>query len=174
MVNTFDISSVMNMPTLTLDLDNASSAADGDLPDYDQFLHWASACLNPKRCDGRATHDAGDDPSLSIRLVDEAESQQLNANYRNKDYPTNVLSFPCDLPPDVDLNLLGDLVICVQVVEREAIEQQKSIQAHWAHMVVHGCLHLLGYDHINEAEAEDMESLETAILTELGFPAPYE
>ena len=85
-----------------------------------------------------------------------------------------MLSFPADLPPDLDLPLLGDLVICAPVVEREAAEQGKPIEAHWAHMLVHGCLHLIGYDHIEDNDADIMEALETRILTKLGFPPPYQ
>jgi probable rRNA maturation factor len=110
---------------------------------------------------------------VSIRVVDEAESQALNSRYRQRDKPTNVLSFPADLPPELELPLLGDLVICAPVVAREAAQQNKSPEAHWAHMVVHGCLHLLGYDHISDAEAEEMEALETRIITQLHYPAPY-
>jgi len=93
--------------------------------------------------------------------------------YRGKDRPTNVLSFPFECPDEVELLLLGDLVICRQVVEREAIEQEKPLMAHWAHMIVHGSLHLLGYDHIEDDEAEEMESLETEIMQGLGFADPY-
>ncbi|MHA7002371.1 rRNA maturation RNase YbeY [Aeromonas schubertii] len=110
---------------------------------------------------------------VTVRLVDEAESQDLNLTYRGKDKPTNVLSFPFEAPPGIDLPLLGDLVICRQVVEREAIEQDKPLEAHWAHMVVHGCLHLLGYDHIEDDEAEEMEQLERDIMNELGYADPY-
>ena len=124
--------------------------------------------------------------SLVIRVVDEAESQQLNNTYRHKNKPTNVLSFPFEA---LDLNgqtaefsaelaqqaaHLGDLVLCEPVIMQEAQEQQKSPKAHWAHMVVHGTLHLLGYDHLNEADADIMESLEVKILHELGLQNPYE
>ncbi|OEE44393.1 rRNA maturation RNase YbeY [Enterovibrio norvegicus] len=109
----------------------------------------------------------------TIRIVDEFESQSLNRDYRGKDKPTNVLSFPFEAPPGVELDLLGDLIICRQVVEKEAKEQNKDLFAHWAHMVVHGSLHLLGYDHIDDEEAEEMESLEISIMTALEFPNPY-
>jgi probable rRNA maturation factor len=98
---------------------------------------------------------------------------QLNQHYRGKPGPTNVLSFPADLPESLQLPLLGDIVICAPVVAREAVEQGKPAAAHWAHMAVHGALHLLGYDHICETEATEMEDLETAILATLGFPCPY-
>ncbi|EEQ12819.1 metalloprotease [Yersinia frederiksenii ATCC 33641] len=110
---------------------------------------------------------------VTIRLVDEAESHELNLTYRGKDKSTNVLSFPFEAPPEIELPLLGDLIICRQVVEQEAVEQDKALLAHWAHMVVHGSLHLLGYDHIVDDEAEEMESIETEIMQNLGYPDPY-
>ena len=114
-----------------------------------------------------------DDAELTVRIVDETESAALNEEYRNKSNATNVLSFPFECPEEVELNLLGDLVICAPVVEREAKQQEKNSQAHWAHMIVHGVLHLLGYDHIEEAEAETMEAREVKIMENLGFPNPY-
>lgn len=147
-------------PPIELDLQSACSAP--DLPDEDSFRRWAGLALQ-----GKPGHE------LTIRLVDEAESQSLNRQYRGKDYPTNVLSFPADLPPELNIPLLGDLVICAQVVAREAREQDKPLQAHWAHMVIHGCLHLLGYDHSEDAEAEQMEALERQLLAELGIADPY-
>ena len=110
---------------------------------------------------------------LTIRIVDTEESHQLNHEYRGKDKPTNVLSFPFEAPPGIELDLLGDLIICRQVVEKEAEEQNKPLLAHWAHMVVHGSLHLLGYDHIEDQEAEEMESLETEIMKSMGYSDPY-
>ena len=110
---------------------------------------------------------------LTVRIVDTEESHQLNHEYRGKDKPTNVLSFPFEAPPGIELDLLGDLIICRQVVEKEAEEQSKPLLAHWAHMVVHGSLHLLGYDHIEDDEAEEMESLETEIMQTMGFEDPY-
>ncbi len=110
---------------------------------------------------------------VTVRIVDSEESHQLNHEYRGKDKPTNVLSFPFEAPPGIEIDLLGDLIICRQVVEQEAIEQEKPLMAHWAHMVVHGSLHLLGYDHIEDDEADEMESLETEIMQELGFNDPY-
>ncbi|RPE99329.1 rRNA maturation RNase YbeY [Vibrio crassostreae] len=110
---------------------------------------------------------------LTVRIVDIQESHQLNHEYRGKDKPTNVLSFPFEAPPGIELDLLGDLIICRQVVEKEAEEQSKPLLAHWAHMVVHGSLHLLGYDHIEDDEAEEMESLETEIMQSMGFEDPY-
>lgn len=148
-----------------LDLQIASDAA--DLPAFDDLLLWVATALKGEQ----------DAASLTIRLVDDPESQQLNHDYRGKDAPTNVLSFPFELPPGIDdpeVNaLLGDLIICAPVVAREAAEQGKPVAHHWAHMVVHGTLHLLGYDHIDPAEAEIMESLERRILATLDIPDPY-
>ena len=135
------------------------------LPTEEQLTLWASTALL-----GRTEFE---EPELTIRLTDEEESQALNSEYRGKDKPTNVLSFPFEIPPGIPLELLGDLIICVGVVEQEAQEQAKTIEAHWAHMVIHGCLHLLGYDHIKDDEAEEMEALERDLLASLGYPDPY-
>lgn len=135
------------------------------LPDEQQLTRWATTAL-----EGRTGFA---EPELTIRLVAEEESHELNFEYRGKDKPTNVLSFPFEAPPEVPIELLGDLIICAQVVQQESLEQGKTAEAHWAHMVVHGCLHLLGYDHINDDEADVMENLERRILAELGFPDPY-
>ncbi len=113
------------------------------------------------------------DAEVTVRLVDEQESHQLNLEYRGMDKPTNVLSFPFEAPPGIEIDLLGDLIICKQIVEKEALEQNKQLKAHWAHMVVHGALHLLGYDHIEDDEADEMESLETEIMQKMGFTDPY-
>ncbi|OQX33803.1 MAG: rRNA maturation RNase YbeY [Oceanospirillales bacterium LUC14_002_19_P2] len=120
-----------------------------------------------------AVGTARDETEISILIVDTEEGAELNQTWRNKQGPTNVLSFPSDLPEELGLPLIGDLVICAPVVEKEALEQQKTLEAHWAHMVVHGTLHLLGYDHIEDADALEMEALETQVLTGLGYPAPY-
>ncbi|MFZ7198385.1 rRNA maturation RNase YbeY [Avibacterium avium] len=150
------------MKDVIVDLQIAAENSE-NLPTEQQFQQWATVAVQAENLQ----------PEITIRVVDEAESQSLNATYRGKDYPTNVLSFPFECPEEVELPLLGDLVICRQVVEREAQEQGKLLMAHWAHMVVHGCLHLLGYDHIEDAEAEEMESLETEIMQDLGFADPY-
>lgn len=134
-----------------------------NLPTESQFQQWLSHTL--------AT--AQPNAEVTIRLVDSEESHQLNLEYRGKDKPTNVLSFPFEAPPGVELDLLGDLVICKQVVESESNQQDKPLVAHWAHMVVHGSLHLLGYDHIEDDEAEEMEALESQIMQQLGFDDPY-
>ncbi len=126
--------------------------------------------------------DADAEPELSLRIVSAEESRQLNRDYRGKDKPTNVLSFPMQMEGDITFaenepqafQILGDLAICAQVVEDEARQQQKHREAHWAHMLVHGMLHLQGYDHIEDAEAEEMEQLEVRILNQLGFSDPYQ
>ncbi len=115
-----------------------------------------------------------DDFELTIRIVDETESAQLNETYRHKKGTTNILSFPFEVPDEIELNLLGDLVICASVLEREALEQNKPLHNHWAHIVIHGTLHLLGYDHIDDAEAEEMEAKEIELLQTLSIPNPYE
>lgn len=111
---------------------------------------------------------------LTIRIVDETEARYLNETWRGRSYPTNVLSFPFESPPGPPVHLLGDLVICASVVAREAQEQQKPVLAHWAHLVIHGTLHLLGYDHLEDAQAQLMETLEIHILNSLGYPNPYQ
>lgn len=118
------------------------------------------------------------DVAITIRVVDATESRQLNHDYRGKDYATNVLSFEFELPPglvqpDDEPIYLGDLVICASVVIEEAMTQEKTLEEHWAHMVIHGTLHLQGFDHIDEAEAEKMEALETQIMQQLGYDDPY-
>ncbi|MEE7627786.1 rRNA maturation RNase YbeY [Methylobacter sp. Wu8] len=132
-------------------------------PDQQQIQCWVDAAL-----DGH-----NQDTEIVVRIVDEQESAELNEQYRHKSGPTNILSFPVDLPPGIELNLLGDLVICAPVLEKEAQEQGKLLADHWAHIVVHGVLHLLGYDHIDDAEAELMENKEIAILNKLQINNPY-
>jgi probable rRNA maturation factor len=146
---------------LTLDL-QVVSALPG-VPGARAFRQWARAAL------GRAAGSR----SLVIRVVDEAEGRDLNHRFRGIDRPTNVLSFPFEGPPGLETGLLGDLVVCAPVVQREALEQGKSARAHWAHMVVHGVLHLMGYDHANDHEAAVMEAREREVLAELGFGDPY-
>lgn len=160
-----------------IDRQNASSA--DHLPTEVDLTQWVNAALKHQQVFDEVLSDKlSHKPSLAqaeltIRLVDEPESQQLNNDYRQKDKPTNVLSFPADLPDIVDLPLLGDLIICAPVVIKEAEEQQKPLQSHWAHMVVHGTLHLLGYDHIDENDANIMEAIETDVLAAMGIACPY-
>ncbi|WP_426369186.1 rRNA maturation RNase YbeY [Pseudocolwellia sp. HL-MZ7] len=135
-----------------------------NLPSTEQLQLWAETALSTLE----------NDPELTIRLVESQESQELNHQYRQKEKPTNVLSFPFEVPEGIDLNLLGDLVICSDVVNQEAKEQNKQNLDHWAHLVIHGCLHLLGYDHIEEDEAVEMESLEIKLLSTLGIDNPYQ
>lgn len=145
---------------LVVEIDSASSES---APEEGDLRSWISAALR----------DRQRDTEISVRLVDMEEMSELNQRYRGKNGPTNVLSFPADLPPGLNHPLLGDIVICSPVVRSEAAEQGKSEQAHWAHMTVHGTLHLLGYDHIAEDEAQAMETMETAILASLNFRCPY-
>jgi probable rRNA maturation factor len=132
-------------------------------PNEAQIQVWIDAALE----------DVNQDTEIVIRIVDEAESAQLNEQYRHKKGPTNILSFPFEVPDGIELNLLGDLVICAPVVAREASEQHKPLGHHWAHIVVHGVLHLLGYDHIDDGEAEQMEGKEIEILKKLNIDNPY-
>ena len=138
---------------------------DGEEPPADSRLaRWAECAYSAVRSD----------PSeVTIRLVDETEITRLNNTYRNKNQPTNVLSFPCELDPMVEVSLLGDIVICHSVLDREAESQQKSLHDHYAHMVVHGILHLCGFDHQDESSAREMEALEVSVLAEQGIADPY-
>ncbi|MBT4963910.1 MAG: rRNA maturation RNase YbeY [Francisellaceae bacterium] len=147
--------------TIELELQLASNAK--TLPHPAQFRDWLGAVFS----------DYSEDAELTIRIVDEEEIQELNFKYRDKDKATNVLSFPTDSHHEFDLQLLGDIIICAPIVEKEAVEQDKELLAHWAHLVVHGVLHLLDYDHDSDTRAAIMESLETKILVELGFAPPY-
>jgi probable rRNA maturation factor len=152
-----------------LEVDNVSTCS--TIPPEDHFQQWidsAIAALNPSN---KRRH-------IAIRIVDEPESAQLNKEYRGNDKPTNVLSFPSNLPAELLAQLpehpMGDLVICAAVVEKEAQTQQKELESHWAHMVIHGTLHLAGYDHQVDVEAEIMESLEIQILSTLNIEDPYQ
>lgn len=148
---------------LNVDLENASDAR---TPSIEEFEAWVLAALKGA--------NIATDKEISIRIVSAEESRALNHQYRDKDKSTNVLSFPCELPEGVDVPLLGDLAICAEVVIQEAQAQNKTVSSHWAHMVIHGTLHLLGYDHIDDSEAEEMETLETHILVAMGHTPPYE
>jgi probable rRNA maturation factor len=142
------------MPTLNLAVQYASSQT--NTPTSTQFRKWAKAAIRVNT-------------EVTIRVVDEAEGRELNSTYRGKDYATNVLTFPLTEEP----HLMGDIIICAPVVAAEALAQNKTLEAHYAHLTVHGILHLHGYDHEIDAQAELMESLETAIVTKLGYPNPY-
>lgn len=131
-------------------------------PDHD-VERWVRAALGDRR----------EQAEVTVRIVDQDEGADLNQAFRSKQGPTNVLSFPFAAQPGVDVALLGDIVICAPVVAREAGDQGKTPEAHWAHMVVHGTLHLLGYDHIDSRQASRMEALEISILEHLGYPNPY-
>jgi len=153
---------------MDLDLDLQVATQAPDLPAAADFARWAAAALEGRR----------ERAAVTIRIVDPAEGQALNLRFRGQDRPTNVLSFPFEAPPGLPAGagldaLLGDLVICAALVSTEALEQGKAVCAHWAHLVVHGVLHLLDYDHLTDTDAQLMEGLETAILVGLGFPPPY-
>ena len=149
------------MSKVTLDLQMAFDGA--GVPKEALFEAWAEKAWQ------------GENPTeVTLRIVGNDESRELNHQYRDKDKPTNVLSFPFEAPAGITVPLAGDLVICAPVVEQEAREQSKDAVAHWAHMVVHGMLHLQGYDHIEDNEAEVMEALEIRLLAQLGFANPYE
>ena len=150
---------------LDLHLSRSSGLSPRGLPQRASFQQWIETTLRMAKRRGNS--------ELSIRLVDADEGRSLNRQYRNRDYATNVLSFAVELPVGVKLPLLGDLVICAPVVAREASEQGKQLRDHYAHLTIHGTLHLLGYDHENEADAECMEALERRLLAELGIDDPY-
>jgi probable rRNA maturation factor len=148
--------------TIEMSVSETLDAEEGDIPDAALVQQWAEkACL----CDDRVVS--------SVQIVSKDEMRELNNTWRGKDRPTNVLSFPMQSPDEVDLKILGDLALCADVINTEARQQHKPAQAHWAHMVVHGMLHLQGYDHIDEQQADEMEALEIRILDQLGFDNPY-
>jgi probable rRNA maturation factor len=148
------------MPDFDVDIQHACTVA--DLPDDSSLRRWAvSAWLQDYESE------------VTLRLVDARESAELNDQFRQKAYPTNVLSFLFEQPIGVTVPLAGDLVICAGVVAKEALEQHKSRDAHWAHMVIHGMLHLQGYDHMTEGEASEMEAIEIRLLRQLGYSNPY-
>lgn len=143
--------------------DDLSDTECAVLPSSRQITQWAEAALTGMRTEAQ----------LTVRIVSSAEGAMLNQAYRHTPGPTNVLSFAMEDADALPVPLLGDIAVCAPVVEREAREQGKEAAAHWAHMVVHGTLHLLGYDHLDDVQAQEMESLETRILARLGFPNPY-
>ena len=153
----------MTQGPVRLDVSVAYALPRAGLPAAVSFRKWVAAALA-----GRIR-----EADLAIRIVGTKEGRALNRHYRGKDYATNVLSFPAELPEGVRLPLLGDIVICAPVVAREAREQKKALADHYAHLTVHGTLHLLGWDHEDTREAECMERLEREILAELGIEDPY-
>jgi probable rRNA maturation factor len=149
---------------INLIIENASGIK--DIPTDEQLSSWITLAAKSQQAIGE----------ISLRIVDAEESQQLNRDYRGKDKPTNVLSFPFEAFEGIamDVALLGDLAICANVVQTEALEQHKDSTAHWAHLCIHGVLHLLGFDHQTDAEAHAMENVEIELLEQLGYPNPYE
>jgi probable rRNA maturation factor len=134
-----------------------------NIPSESLFKSWVKAALPGKK----------QKMEITIRLVDIPEITELNKKYRHKKALTNVLAFPFQAPPGIKISILGDLVICAPIANKEAIEQKKSTKAHWAHLTIHGVLHLLGYEHSTQKDAKKMEALEIKILKKLGFPNPY-
>ena len=153
----------------TLEIDIEVACDDRGVPDESKLRHWIKAALDGADYEYERVE-------IAVRVANSAEMQSLNAEYRGSDKPTNVLSFPSGaiegLPPD-EGNVLGDIVVCAPIVAAEAKAQRKTLDDHWAHMLVHGTLHLLGIDHESDAEADKMEALETAILARLGIANPY-
>lgn len=148
--------------SFTIELSVSDDVNNLNLPSEKNFQHWA-----------QSSYAGNDEVVASLQIVSSDEMQILNRDYRGKDKPTNVLSFPMELPEEVGINILGDLALCDEVIESEAEEQGKQVEAHWAHMVVHGMLHLQGYDHIGDEEANVMETKEIEIMKALGFEDPY-
>ncbi len=148
--------------TVEVSISENIKSGDDDVPEPALLQAWASAAYLNKV------------PAVASLLVTTpGEIQKLNKQYRDKDKATNVLSFPMQSPEEIDVCLLGDIVLCAAVINREAKQQSKAENAHWAHMVVHGMLHLQGFDHIKNEQAEEMEQLEIKILNQLGFDDPY-
>jgi probable rRNA maturation factor len=184
--------------TILVDLQNVvdQDKLNHALPTIEQIEKWLNATIHELRShtsakntaelelDTDASPNSASDSDIeniqqqafevTLRIVDIIESRQLNLDYRKKDKPTNVLSFPFEAPEHIDMPFLGDLVVCAAVVEQEAKEQNKQIIDHWTHLCIHGLLHLLGYDHMQENEAQEMEGIETAILAKLNINDPYQ
>ena len=158
----------MNMLDLDIQYPDAADGSEGvfdlasGLPPPEQFTRWVAETVGAVPT------------AMTLRLAPLHEAAQLNMKFRGKDYATNVLSFPLEFPEETGIPYIGDIVICPDVVAREATEQGKPLLAHYAHLTVHGTLHLLGYDHENDDDALEMETLETQILATLGFPDPYQ
>lgn len=165
----------LNALSVELDLQNPNNTE--SLPSLLEMKAWCEAAIQSKSSQQAFQNSL----SVLIRVVDSEESAELNQNYREKEGPTNVLSFPNEVPEFMlgiselseQNSHLGDLVICNSLVQQEAKEQHKSLVSHWAHLIIHGVLHLQGFDHINDADAVEMEALEIQILEQLGFPNPY-
>ena len=147
---------------MSIELDFQLAGEWKGLPERDDFEKWVVAALQER-----------EEAELTIRVVGRRESRELNSTYRQKDSETNVLSFPAELPEGIDLPLLGDIVICAPLVAEEAAAQGKALHDHWAHLAIHGVLHLLGYDHVADEDAEEMEALEISLLESLGIGNPY-
>jgi probable rRNA maturation factor len=147
---------------MTIELDVQRATTFEPIPDDREFARWMDAALQDR-----------EQATVTLRIVGRDESRRLNRRYRGKDAATNVLSFPADLPPEIGLPLLGDIVICAPLVDAEAAAQQKPVDAHWAHLTIHGVLHLLGYDHQAPDQAAEMEALEISLLASVGIPDPY-
>ena len=152
----------MNAPETMLDIDIEYRSAATSIPNKNDISHWASTAYS-----GNTRGE------VAMLIVDEDEIQSLNHNYRNKNQTTNVLSFSADLPAIDGFIHLGDLVLCANIIEREAKQQEKSLESHWAHMTIHGMLHLQNYDHISDTDAQAMEEIEIALMASLGFSNPY-
>lgn len=151
---------------ISIDLQIATDEKLEDYPSIEKIELWARTALSVA---GRKS-----DSEITVRMVNSSEIHELNNTYRHVDKPTNILSFPFELPDGIDdMPLLGDLVICKEVLERECVEQKKTLEEHFCHLIIHGCLHLLGFDHIEDDEAEQMEGLEVEALKSLGFKDPY-
>lgn len=162
---------------LELDVQFEAISQPDNFPSDALLTKWASdaVSLGLREMPEHPFHQADQDNPISISLVctDDATSQRLNNQFRGKDKPTNVLSFPSELPEGLPIFLAGDIIVCLPIVQQEAAAQSKHFTAHFCHMLTHGCLHLLGFDHIDDEEAEAMEALETQLLLRANFPDPY-
>lgn len=147
---------------MALELDLQLTGEWAHIPTVEDFEAWVKSTLEPDS-----------NVELTVRVVGREESRALNRTFRGKDSETNVLSFPAELPEGIDLPLLGDIVICAPLVADEAAEQGKAVRDHWAHLTIHGVLHLKGYDHLDDEQAEEMESIEISLLESLGINNPY-
>ena len=157
-----------NMPNyIDLDIQNPDNISIS--PSLEELSLWANTAI---KIASNNTDDTNFD--MTLRIVGETEGKDLNKTYRDKKNATNVLSFPFEAPENIEINLLGDIVICAPVVEKEAQTQHKSPQSHWAHLTIHGTLHLLGFDHVDDNDADIMENLEISAMVSLGFTDPYQ